>query len=188
VKHKENLQIFERLVLRHKDSAFNFARWFTRNQEEAKNLVQEALLRAFKSLDDFEGGAERVQLLRIVRDLRTGLASSRPAETVLADQVRSSPESRSSTEPLSLKNVDAQAVRLGMEGLAAELREVMVLRELEGLSYQEIAEVTETPLGTVLSRLAQARDTLWQNLTKALRSEAGKGGEQESQNAMPGKQ
>lgn len=183
--NREKLEKFERLVLRHMDSAFNLARWFTRNQDTAKDLAQESLLRAFKAFDHFEGEDGRVWLLTIVRNLYYTSVTRKPQEqTVFDEEIHSSEEFSASPEVVLLRNADAAAVRQGMEELPAEFREPLVLRELEGLSYREIATVMEIPLGTVMSRLARARDQLRQRLTAALQR---KTGQKEGQNAVSGK-
>lgn len=183
--HQEKLRQFERLVLCHMDSAFNLARWFTRNQDDAKDLAQEALLRAFKAFDRFEGNDGRVWLLTIIRNLYYSSIARKPQEqTVFDEQVHSSPETSADPESVLLRNADAQAVRKGIEELPAEFREPLVLRELEGLSYREIAAIMEVPMGTVMSRLARARDYLRQRLSG---SATPSGGQKEGLNAVPGK-
>jgi RNA polymerase sigma-70 factor (ECF subfamily) len=165
VEHREKLQKFERLVLCHMDSAFNLARWFTRNPDEAKDLAQEALLRAFKAFDRFEGADGRVWLLTIVRNLYYSSISRKTEEHACFDeQIHSSPEGSADPESVLLKTMDAEAVRKGIEELPVEFREPLVMRELEGLSYKEIAAVLDVPMGTVMSRLSRARDYLRQSL------------------------
>lgn len=184
VDHQEKLQKFERLVLCHMDSAFNLARWFTRNQDDAKDLAQEALMRAFKAFDRFEGEDGRVWLLTILRNLYYSSAVRKPQEqTVFDEQVHSSPEGSADPESLLLKSATTQAVRAGIEELPPEFREPLVLRELEGLSYKEIAAILEIPMGTVMSRLARARDYLRERLTAMARNSGQKAG----LNAVPGK-
>lgn len=184
VDHQEKLQKFERLVLCHMDSAFNLARWFTRNQDDAKDLAQEALMRAFKAFDRFEGEDGRVWLLTILRNLYYSSAVRKPQEqTAFDEQVHSSPEGSADPESLLLKSATTQAVRAGIEELPPEFREPLVLRELEGLSYKEIAAVLEIPMGTVMSRLARARDYLRERLTAMARNSGQKAG----LNAVPGK-
>jgi RNA polymerase sigma-70 factor (ECF subfamily) len=166
VEHQEKLQKFERLVLSHMDSAFNLARWFTRNQDEAKDLTQEAMLRAFKAFDRFEGEDGRVWLLTIIRNLYySSVTRKNEAHDTFDEQLHSAPEKSDDPESLLLRNIDAETVRRGIEGLPVDFREPLVLREIEGLSYREIASVLEIPLGTVMSRLARARDYLRQALT-----------------------
>lgn len=182
--HQEKLQKFERLVLCHMDSAFNLARWFTRNQDDAKDLAQEALMRAFKAFDRFEGEDGRVWLLTILRNLYYSSTVRKPQEqTAFDEQIHSSPETSSDPESLLLKSATAQAVRTGIEELPAEFREPLVLRELEGLSYKEIAAIMEIPMGTVMSRLARARDYLRERLTAMAKGSGQKAG----LNAVPGK-
>lgn len=184
MEHREKLKKFERLILCHMDSAFNLARWFTRNQDEAKDLTQEAMLRAFKAFDRFEGEDGRVWLLTIVRNLYYTSVARKPQEQTEFDETLHSPAGGSSNpEALLLRNVDVQAVRQGIEELPDEFRGALVLRELEGLSYKEIAAVMGIPLGTVMSRLARARDHLRQSLSAALQRQKQK----EGQNAVPGK-
>ena len=185
VDHQEKLQKFERLVLCHMDSAFNLARWFTRNPDDAKDLAQEAFLRAFKAFDRFEGNDGRVWLLTILRNLYYTSVSRKPQDqTPFDEEIHSSEEFSSSPEVLLLRNADAQAVRQGIEELPPEFREPLVLRELEGLSYKEIATVMDLPIGTVMSRLARARDHLRRSLTAAYK---GKTSKKEGQNAVSGK-
>jgi RNA polymerase sigma factor (sigma-70 family) len=185
VEEREKRKKFEQLVLRHIDSAFNLARWFTRSQDEAKDLTQAALLRAFQAFDRFEGEGERVWLLNILRNLYYTSATQKPQEqTAFDENIHSPEESAGSPDSLLLRNADAPAVRQAMEELREEFRAPLVLHELEGLSYKEIAAVLETPSGTVMSRLARARDQLRQSLVVSLqrRSEP-----KEGQNAVPGK-
>src|SRR5215831_12038148 len=170
VEHQEKLQKFERLVLRYMDSAFNLARWFTRNQEDAKDLAQEAFLRAFNAFDRFEGEDGRVWLLTIVRNLYYTSVARKPQEqTAFDEEIHSARESSSSPETLLLREADVQAVRGAIEELPSEFRGPLVLRELEGLSYREIAAVMDVPLGTVMSRLARARDYLKRSLTASMK-------------------
>jgi RNA polymerase sigma-70 factor (ECF subfamily) len=185
VDHQEKLKNFERLVLRHLDSAFNLARWFTHNEDDAKDLAQEAMLRAFKAFDRFEGEDGRVWLLTIIRNLYYTSVSRKPQEQAVFDEeIHSSGEFSANPEVLLLRGVEAQAVRQSIEELPPEFREPLVLRELEGLSYKEIAAIMEVPLGTVMSRLARGRDHLRQSLTAALKR---KTGQKEGQNAVSGK-
>lgn len=182
VDHQEKLQKFERLVLCHMDSAFNLARWFTRNQDDAKDLAQEALMRAFKAFDRFEGEDGRVWLLTILRNLYYSSTVRKPQEqTVFDEQIHSSPEASADPESLLLKSATAEAVRAGIEQLPSEFREPLVLRELEGFSYKEIAAIMEIPMGTVMSRLARARDFLRERLVAMAK------GQKAGLNAVPGK-
>lgn len=173
MKHQEKLQQFERLILRHMDSAFNLARWFTRNQEMAKDLTQEALRHAFKAFDRFEGEDARVWLLTIVRNLYYRSVPRKPQDQTSLDENVHSPENAShNPEGLLLRNAGEQAVRQGIEELPDDFRGPFVLREVEGLAYKEIAAVMDVPLGTVMSRLARARDYLHHYLVAALQRKA----------------
>ncbi|HEY6969285.1 MAG TPA: sigma-70 family RNA polymerase sigma factor [Candidatus Angelobacter sp.] len=183
--HQQKLEKFERVVLRHMDSAFNLARWFTRNQDDAKDLAQEAFLRAFKAFDRFEGEDGRVWLLTIVRNLYYTSVSHKPQEqTEFDEQIHSAEEFSSSPEVLLLRGAEAQAVRQAIEELPSEFRGPLILRELEGLSYKEIGAIMDVPLGTVMSRLARARDYLKRKL---IASGQKTGHEKDGKNAVSGK-
>jgi RNA polymerase sigma-70 factor, ECF subfamily len=183
VEQQEKLDKFERLVLRHMDSAFNLARWFTHNEADAKDLTQEALLRAFRGFDRFQGEDGRVWLFTIIRNLfYTSISRRPPEQTSFDEEIHSAEEFSSSPEAVLLRNAETKLVRQAIEELPPEFREAMILREFEGLSYKEIATITESPLGTVMSRLARARDHLRQSLAKALKGTSGHA--KEGQNAM----
>jgi RNA polymerase sigma factor (sigma-70 family) len=184
VDHREKILKFERAVLRHMDSAFNLARWFTRNPDDAKDLAQEALLRAFRAFDRFEGEDGRVWLLTILRNLYYTSLARKPEQTVFDEEVHSVEEFSSNPEVLLLREVEAQSVRQAIEELPAEFRGTLVLRELEGLSYKEIAAIMDLPLGTVMSRLARAREHLKRSLTASAKT---KMAEKEGKNAVSGK-
>lgn len=151
----------------HLVAAYNLARWLTRNAHDAEDVVQEAYLRAFKFFGTFRGGDCRPWLLTIVRNTcYTWMQQNRAAE--LKDNFDEAMESLESTtlnpEARLLAIVDHQRLRQALEALPVEFREVMVLRELEGLSYKEIADIADVPIGTVMSRLARARKRLQQGL------------------------
>lgn len=159
---------FEEQVLPHLDAAYNLARWLTRNDQDAEDVVQEAYLRAFKFFRGFSGGNGRSWLLRIVRNTCfTWLQVNRPLKEGLEfDESLFSPDSRTpNPEEILLQNDYSTLLRTALEELPSIFREVLVLRELEGLSYKEISEVTGTPPGTVMSRLSRARTGLRQCLT-----------------------
>jgi RNA polymerase sigma-70 factor (ECF subfamily) len=145
----------------HLDAAYNLARWLMRHDQDAEDAVQEALLRAFRFFRGPETG--RAWLLQIVRNtcytslarLRSTLTSASPAETL--DQVASVEPSPDS--PLEQRE-ERDLLQSALDGLPVEFREAIVLRELHGLSYKEIARVAEIPVGTVMSRLARAREQL----------------------------
>ena len=183
--HQEKLARFDALVLRHLDSAFNLARWFTRNDDDARDLAQEAALRAFKAFENFKGEDGRVWLLVIVRNLfYTSVARKPPEAAVFDEEIHAPGEASASPEVLVFRDIETKLVRQAIEQLGAEFREALVLRELEGLSYREIAAVTEAPLGTVMSRLARGREHLRQALAGYMKSKSGQKG---GRNAVSGK-
>ena len=166
------LERFERTLLPHMRAAYNLARWLTRSDHDAEDVVQEAYLRAFRFFGGFRGGDAKAWLLTIVRNTshstwrRLGEAST----TVPLDE--DTPEVEDDTlgpEDLLLQKASGQEVREALDALPLEFREVVVLRELEGLSYKEMAEVTQLPIGTVMSRLARARARLRRGLQERLR-------------------
>ncbi|MEY2429236.1 MAG: hypothetical protein QOJ40_2121 [Verrucomicrobiota bacterium] len=155
----------------HLDAAYNLARWLTRNEHDAQDVVQDAFLRAFKFFGGFHGGNSRSWLLSIVRNTTyTWLQKNRKHElaTVFDEGVHDIEDTSSSPEALLIKNSDRQEVMRALEQLPVEFREVMIFRELEGMSYKEIAEMAEVPIGTVMSRLARARKQLQQSLGQRL--------------------
>jgi RNA polymerase sigma-70 factor, ECF subfamily len=155
--------LFEQTVLPHLDSAYNLARWLIRNAHDAEDLVQEACLRALKSFDGFRGGDARAWLLTIVRNTcYTWLQQNRQQEltTAFDEEIHTADEHSRSPEALLLQSADVRLVKDALEELPPEFREVIVLRELEGMSYNEIAALCGIPLGTVMSRLARARQRL----------------------------
>jgi RNA polymerase sigma factor (sigma-70 family) len=160
--------LFERTFLPYLSSAYNLARWLTRNEQDAQDIVQEAFLRALRSFDTFiQGRDPRAWLFTIVRNsCRTWLKRNRSYDTaVQLDE--SSPalaEGWSDPEALLIKNANAQVVRKALDELPFEYREILVLRELEEMSYKEIAQIAEIPLGTVMSRLSRARRELYARL------------------------
>jgi RNA polymerase sigma-70 factor (ECF subfamily) len=158
---------FERDVLPHLDAAYNLARWLTRNEQDAQDVVQEAYLRAFRFFPGFYGGNARAWLMKIVRNsCYTWLhANRRPQEATEFDENLSPPDHRArNPEEILLQSDDAGLLRKALENLPASLREVLVLREIEGMSYREIADITGMPSGTVMSSLSRARGRLCQVL------------------------
>ncbi len=156
----------------HLDAAYNLARWLTRNEHDAQDVVQEAFLRAFKYFGGFHGGNSRSWLLSIVRNTTyTWLQKNRKPElaAVFDEGMHDREDPSSNPEVLLLNHSDHQEIRRAVEQLPVEFREVMVLRELEGMSYKEIAELADVPIGTVMSRLARARKALQQSLGQRLR-------------------
>jgi RNA polymerase sigma-70 factor (ECF subfamily) len=165
---------FEQALLPHLGAAYNLARWLTRNDHGAEDVVQEAYLRALKSFGGFHGEDGRAWLLAIVRNAcYTWLQQQRNrGPTASFDEARHGADTRAlDPETLLQRKEEQQSVRQAVDALPVELREVVVLRELEGLSYKEIAAVAEIPLGTVMSRLARARDRLQQRLSESRNKE-----------------
>jgi RNA polymerase sigma factor (sigma-70 family) len=154
---------FEEIVLPHLDAAFNYARWLTRNDAEAEDVVQDACVRAVRFFPSLRGDDARAWLFAIVRNTwysrvshRAGVAEALPLDNTTEEPADSAldPEAR------LLQQHAVARVREGLEQLPVDFREVLVLREIEGMSYKEIAAVVRVPIGTVMSRLARARDRL----------------------------
>ena len=166
---------FEQVVLPHLDAAYNLARWLARNQQDAEDIVQEACLRAFRFFPGFRGGDARAWLLKIVRNTCfTWLHTNRPLqEATEFDESLFPPDSRApNPEEVVLQNDSGALVRKALEKLPANFREVLILRELEGMSYSEIAEITGMPSGTVMSSLSRARGRLRLALTSLTNGDA----------------
>jgi RNA polymerase sigma factor (sigma-70 family) len=171
---KDKLTQFNQSILPHMNAAYNLARWLTRNEHDAEDMVQEAYLRAFKFFNTFHGLDGRSWLLSIVRNVcYTWLKQNRAQEltTMFDEETHSVNGDTSNPATLVLQSDDQQIVRQAVEELPVEFREVVVLRELEGFSYNEIAEVAKIPLGTVMSRLSRARERLKQLLCNRLKME-----------------
>ena len=155
---------FEQVVLPHLPAAYNLARWLVRSDQDAEDVVQEAYLRAFKFFDGYRGGEARSWLLTIVRNsCYSWLQRNRARE--LTDPIDDSHEEAlidfANPELRLLRQTDAQMVHEALAGLPLEFREVMVMREMEELSYKEIAAIADLPIGTVMSRLARGRKRLY---------------------------
>jgi len=166
-----HLARFEQLVLPHLDAAYNLARWLTRNDHDAEDVLQDAFLRAFRFFDNLKGTDARPWLLTIVRNTGyTWLEKNRPREIVPLDDdalVASDVETaghfapaESNPEVIVMQRAQNKLVNQSLEELPVGYREVLVLRELEDLSYKEIAAIAGIPIGTVMSRLARAREQL----------------------------
>jgi RNA polymerase sigma-70 factor (ECF subfamily) len=167
---------FEQAVLPHLDAAYNLARWLTGNEHDAQDVTQESFLRAFRFFEGYQGGNMRAWLLTIVRNTcYTWLHQNRPpAQAVEFDEEIHSSESSGGADPelQVLASADKETLHRALEELPGIFREVLVLREMEGMSYKEIAEVASVSLGTVMSRLARARTRLRQSLGAALGKES----------------
>jgi len=166
---------FEEIVLPHLSAAYNLARWLVHNKHDAEDVVQEAYLRAFKSFGGYYGGNSRSWLLTIVRNTcYTWLQNNRVVHVTepIDDKLDELGLDFADPEVLLLQSVDAQIVRGALTELPVEFREVVVLREMEGFSYKEIADVIDLPLGTVMSRLARGRKRLHALLVQRMRKGA----------------
>lgn len=155
----------EEALLPHLDAAYNLARWLTRDARDAEDVVQEAYLRALKHFGTFKGGDARPWLLRIVRNTYyTWIQRNRVTEnmTPFEDEEEIHISDAPNPEMLLLKETDKQLVRRALRKLPTEFLEVIVLREFEELSYKQIADTVQVPVGTVMSRLARARGRLAQ--------------------------
>ena len=165
---------FEAVVLPHLDASYNLAHWLTRNEHDAQDVVQEAFLRAFRFFDSFRGSNSRSWLLTIVRNTcYTWLQQNRQSDvlTNFEEDKHDVEDTAALPDVLLLQGDDHQKIRQAVEALPPEFREVIVLRELEELSYKEIAVIAQIPIGTVMSRLARARQQLEQSLTRKLAPE-----------------
>lgn len=154
---------FDEVVLPHLDAARRLARWLMRNEEDADDAVQEASLRAFRYFRTFCGGNGRAWFLRIVRNTCAGLRSDTlrmRGEPFDGEDGRGHAAATSDPEVLLLQNDDARTLARAMWTLPAHFHQLLALRELEGLSYRELAEVKGIPIGTVMSRLSRAREAL----------------------------
>lgn len=157
---------FDADVLPHLDAAYNLARWLTRNKQDAEDVVQEAFLRSYRFFCGFRGGSARAWLLRIVRNTcYTLLRRNRPLPDIEFDETAFVSNSLSANpEKALLRNDTRKEIRVALEALPLGFREVLILRELEGMSYKEISEVMAIPPGTVMSRLSRARGELRHSL------------------------
>jgi RNA polymerase sigma-70 factor (ECF subfamily) len=173
VPQQAELARFEQAILPHLNAAYNLARWLTGDEHDAEDAVQESYLRALKFFAGFRGGNSRPWLLAIVRNTcYTWLRRNRMDEmTTELDEEMQIDSGGSNPETLLLAAARSELVRRALEELPAEFREVVILREMEGLSYKEIAEVAAVPVGTVMSRLARARTRLQKWLGEADPSE-----------------
>jgi RNA polymerase sigma-70 factor (ECF subfamily) len=164
---------FEQLVLPHVDAAFNLARWLLHGRTDAEDLAQEALLRACRFFRSFHGGDARAWLLQIVRNTcYTWLEKNRPMELSMEFDEELHLQTCATPETLAIAGDDRKRLILALETLPARFREVLVLRELEGCAYKEIAAITSIPIGTVMSSLSRARRQLYSALANSSHKEA----------------
>ena len=180
----QSLRDFDTEALPHIDAAYNLAFWLVRNEADAQDVVQDAYLRAFKAFDQFNGTDIRPWLLTIVRNVAYRWLSvrKRSANVVSIEDAMTDRDgnSRPAFEPASdepsaedvlISDAERSMIRRALAELPPAFREVIVLRELEGLSYQDIASVTGIPTGTVMSRLSRARAQLKELLTGLMAKE-----------------
>ena len=165
----EDYTRFNSVVMPHLDAAYNLAYWLTSNRTDAEDVVQEASLRAFRAVGGFAGGSARAWVLRIVRNTayswlrknRSGpVAAVEDLEAVEAAHAKPSDPNAETPEAAIIAKAQAAQLRAAIAVLPPPFRETLVLRDIEGLDYREIAEATEVPIGTVMSRLARARSRL----------------------------
>ena len=166
---------FAELLLPHLDSAYNLARWLVRNGDDAEDVVQEACLRAYRAIGTFADGNPRAWVLTIVRHTAyTWLRRNRSASLVMVDDLEAverahtdaGDQEKSTPETELIAKADAARLESAIAELPAPFKETLVLRDVQGLDYREIADITEVPIGTVMSRLARARRRLVLRLTK----------------------
>jgi RNA polymerase sigma factor (sigma-70 family) len=163
---------FEQAVVPHMDAAYTLARYLLRDEDEARDAVQDAYLRALAYFGGFRGGDGRAWLLTIVRNTcltRHQRARSAPATAPFDEELHSPDGEDANAAPAAADFVPAESVREAVGRLPFEFREVVVLREVHGYSYKEIASVTGVPVGTVMSRLARARQRLRDALAPEIR-------------------
>jgi RNA polymerase sigma-70 factor (ECF subfamily) len=152
-------QRFEAIALPHLDAAYNLARWLSRSPADAEDIVQDAMLRAFRAFDGYRGGDAKAWLLAIVRNCwrSAGAAERRRGHIELDDDL---PAQSAGPEDMAQEASCRRKLDAMLALLPVDFREVLLLREMEDLSYREIAEITGVPIGTVMSRLARARALL----------------------------
>ncbi|WP_454816448.1 sigma-70 family RNA polymerase sigma factor [Labrys neptuniae] len=165
VGNAETLARFQAVILPHLDAAHNLARYLCRDADIAEDIVQEAFLRAFRGFADYRGGSARAWLLTIVRNCHRSWWQARqrsihtePLDDGEGGEERTDlPHDEASPEAALLQGAEAGEIREVLDGLPEVFREILVLREMEDLSYREIADTIVAPMGTVMSRLARAR-------------------------------
>jgi RNA polymerase sigma-70 factor (ECF subfamily) len=151
---------FRTVMLPHLDAVYGFARWLTRDPVAAQDLAQEAMLRALRYFHAFRGGEARPWLLRIVRNVWHDQRTRNGATDQPLDEIESRAADGPDPEQSAVASDRRRHVAAGLAALPVEMREILVLREIEDLSYKHIATVLDLPIGTVMSRLARAREKL----------------------------
>jgi len=160
---QHSLERFEALVLPHLDDAYTLARYLLRDEHDAQDAVQDAALRAFRYFDGYRDGDPRAWFLAIVRNCcRTAQRRQRDDRMTVSLSPEDAPSFADSleTDALAIERSEREAIRRAVATLPMEFREVVVLRELEGLTYAQIGTVVGVPIGTVMSRLSRARKRL----------------------------
>src|SRR5207249_2928366 len=173
LKSEDDQARFASVVLPHLADAYALARWLTGNRADAEDVVQDACLRAFRGIGNFANGDARAWVLTIVRHTTySWVRKNRPATLVLVEDVEGVGRAQSgepdveTPETALIAEADAGLLEAAIAALPAPFRETLVLRHIQGLAYREIAEVTEVPIGTVMSRLARARHRLITTIAK----------------------
>lgn len=165
---QQQLLQFEQVVLPHLDAAFNLARWLLRSRADAEDVAQEAYLRAYRFFRSFHGGDARAWLLQIVRNCcYTWLEKNRSVEMTTEFDEEFHVQPSASPEALAIAGDNRERLSRALENLSPRFREMIVLRELEGCSYKEIATITSVPIGSVMSGLARARAQLQRALLQS---------------------
>jgi RNA polymerase sigma factor (sigma-70 family) len=157
------LALFEQIIVPHLTAAYNLAVWLTRNSHDAEDVVQEAYLRAFRFFDGFHGGDGKAWLLAVVRNTcHTWLRREKGSKTMVMfdEQMHCADLDNTNPEGMLLEKVNVGSLRECLNALPLEYREVMILREMEEMSYRDIADLIKIPVGTVMSRLSRARKRL----------------------------
>jgi len=176
---------FERLIMPHLDAAYNLARWLVRSDDDAEEAVQEAFLRAYRFFGSFRGEDGKAWLLAIVRNTCYTLHTRSKAAGINEefDEQIHQPETVAASsdgcfsrnpEEILIEHADRELINRALGELPLAFREVLVMRELEGLSYKEIAQIIDIPLGTVMSRLARGRHLLQRALVAHMNKESAK--------------
>jgi RNA polymerase sigma-70 factor (ECF subfamily) len=172
---KNKLASFEAAILPHLSSAYNYARFLLQNESDAEDVVQESYLRAFKYFHGYHGGDSRAWLLTIVRNTSYNLLQQNRSRQ-LVDSIDDSTEvldtsEYSNPETVLRQRIDKDLLKQAIEELPINFREVLILREMEELSYKEIGTLCDLPIGTVMSRLARARARLQEKLAGKINQE-----------------
>jgi RNA polymerase sigma-70 factor (ECF subfamily) len=155
---KGKLALFEQTIVPHLNAAYNLARWLTRHQQDAEDLVQEAYMRAFRFFDGFHGGDGKTWLLAVVRNTcLSWLGRQTGSHEAFDEQRHQTADRQDNAEQILIRSSKIDQLRNCVEALPVKYREIIVMRELGELSYQEISEAAGIPVGTVMSRLSRGR-------------------------------